>query len=71
MIVTSISALVRYSRDTGRGAWKVVELGAEASIWPDDYWMDAQAELRRQLDYQMKKLRSVKEPLEEADDGGY
>ena len=30
MKVTTISANIRYSQDTGHGAWKVVELGAEA-----------------------------------------
>jgi len=28
MEVNKISANIRYSQDTGKGAWKVVELGA-------------------------------------------
>ena len=73
--MTKISVSYRYSRDSGHGAWKTVELGAEADIGPDDYWMDAQKELRRQIDYQMQKLwnvkESIEEPIEEAEDGGH
>ena len=29
MEVNKISATIRYSQDTGKGSWKVVELGAE------------------------------------------
>ncbi len=32
MEVNKISANIRYSQDTGKGAWKVIELGAEATI---------------------------------------
>ena len=45
MIVTTISATIRYSQDTGKGAWKVIELGAEASISDREFWKQAQSEL--------------------------
>ncbi len=32
MKVEKISANIRYSQDTGKGAWKVIELGAEATV---------------------------------------
>ena len=32
MKVEKVSATIRYSQDTGKGSWKVVELGAEASV---------------------------------------
>ena len=32
MKVEKVSATIRYSQDTGKGAWKVIELGAEASV---------------------------------------
>ena len=32
MEVNRISANIRYSQDIGKGAWKVIKLGAEASI---------------------------------------
>ncbi len=32
MEVNRISANIRYSQDTGHGAWKVIELGAEATV---------------------------------------
>jgi len=42
MIVTTISATIRYSQDTGKGAWKVIELGAEASVSDREHWKQAQ-----------------------------
>ena len=40
--VNKISANIRYSQDTGKGAWKVVELGAEATISDREHWTQAQ-----------------------------
>ncbi len=42
MEVNKISANIRYSQDTGKGAWKVVELGAEATISDREHWKQAQ-----------------------------
>jgi hypothetical protein len=56
MKVTTVSANIRYSRDTGQGAWKVVELGAEATIDGKEGWKDAQASLYADLGQQLKTL---------------
>jgi hypothetical protein len=40
-----IKATVRYSQDTGKGAWKSLELGAEADIAPNENWEDGQIAL--------------------------
>ena len=45
MKVEKISATIRYSQDTGHGAWKVVEPGAEASTSDREHWRQAQSEL--------------------------
>ena len=72
MKVTTVTANIRYSRDTGHGAWKVVELGAEATVDQRDNWSDAQAALYHQLGQQLKALwtngqKAAKKPVE-ADD---
>jgi hypothetical protein len=54
--VTKITAQVRYSQDTGKGAWKSMELGAEATISPGESWRVAQANLYRDLGHQLKVL---------------
>lgn len=56
MIVEKVSANIRYSQDTGTGAWKAVELGAEASIGQKDNWKQAQSELYYQLGDQLGTL---------------
>ena len=56
MNVTTISATIRYSQDTGHGAWKVVELSAEASIGDREHWKQAQSELYYQLGDQLRTL---------------
>ena len=57
MEVTKISANVRYSQDTGHGAWKVIELGAEASLdFMDADWQSAQRELYDELTLQLRQL---------------
>ena len=58
MKVEKVSANIRYSQDTGRGAWKVVELGAEASIGEREHWRQAQSELYYQLGDQLRTLWS-------------
>jgi hypothetical protein len=54
--VTTISANLRFSKDIGHGAWKVIEIGAEANIDPREDWQSAQAALYQQLGHQMTTL---------------
>ena len=56
MKVEKISATIRYSQDTGKGAWKVIELGAEASVSDREHWKVAQSELYHQLSHQLRQL---------------
>jgi hypothetical protein len=56
MQVTTVTATVKYTQDTGRGAWKSLELGAEASINEREDWQQAQATLYGQLAQQFKTL---------------
>ncbi len=56
MKVEKISATIRYSLDTGKGAWKVIELGAEASVSDGEHWKQAQSELYYQLGDQLRQL---------------
>ena len=56
MKVTTISANIRYSQDTGHGAWKVIELGAEATIDAKDSWQQAQQQLYGELSQQLQKM---------------
>ena len=56
MIVEKVSATIRYSQDTGRGAWKVIELGAEGSVDAREQWQQAQSFLYAELGKQMKTL---------------
>ena len=58
MKVEKISATIRYSQDTGKGAWKVIELGAEASVSDREHWKQAQSELYYQLAGQLQSLWS-------------
>ena len=56
MRVTTVTAQVKYSQDTGHGAWKAIELGAEASVDGKETWTEAQASLYQQLGQQLKTL---------------
>ena len=56
MKVEKISATIRYSQDTGKGAWKVIELGAEATISDREHWKQAQSELYYQIAGQLRQL---------------
>jgi len=49
MKVTTVTATIRYSQDTGHGAWKVIELGAEGSVDAREQWQAAQAFLYAEL----------------------
>ncbi len=56
MKVKKITATVRYSQDIGKGAWRVVELGAEASVSDREFWKQAQSEFYCQLGDQLRQL---------------
>ena len=43
MKVDRITAQIRYSQDTGHGAWKAVEIGAEATVDERERWSTALA----------------------------
>jgi hypothetical protein len=55
MKVTVVKATLRFSKEA-QGAWKSIEVGAEAEIEPKDKWQDAQAQLYRDLAQQMRTL---------------
>ena len=61
MKVEKITATIRYSQDTGKGAWKVIELGAEATISDREFWQHCQQELYHQLSGQLKTLWGSKD----------
>jgi hypothetical protein len=58
MKVDRVTATIRYSKDENN-AWKSLELGAEASIGPEDDWQISQALLYVQLAEQLKSLWSA------------
>ena len=58
MKVEKVSATIRYSQDTGHGAWKVIELGAEATVSDREHWKQAQSELYYQIANQLRSLWS-------------
>ena len=55
MRVTTVTAQVKYSQDTGHG-WKAIELGAEGTIGINDDWHQAQYQLYGELSQQLKAL---------------
>jgi hypothetical protein len=57
MNVTNVSANIRYSAEVN-GAWRTIELGAEATVTPNEDWHIAQEQLYHQLGQQMKTLWS-------------
>ena len=56
MKVTTISANLRFSKDIGHGAWKVIEIGSEASIDPAENWQTARIAIYPQLGQQITVL---------------
>ena len=60
MEVNKISATIRYSQDTGKGSWKVVELGAEASISDREFWQQEPVKPRVNLDRARTLVRTVR-----------
>jgi hypothetical protein len=54
MNVRIVSANIRYSAEA-KGAWRTIELGAEAAVAPNEDWHIAQEQLYHRLGQQMKK----------------
>jgi hypothetical protein len=55
MEVDRVKATLRYSAEA-RGAWRSLEIGAEATVAPDEDWHTAQASLYQQLGQQLRAL---------------
>lgn len=64
MRVDRITASLRYSEDSGRGAWRSLELSAEAEIQPGESWKIAQTNLYGELAEQFKALWKTPHPPE-------
>ena len=60
MKVTTVSASVRFSKKMDDGAFKTVELSAEATLAPQEPWQQAQGNLYDQLGQQLKALWSAR-----------
>ncbi len=60
MKVERVTATIKYSQDTGHGAWKAVEVGAEASVDESERWAEALAHLYSGLGQQLKALWASK-----------
>ena len=56
MKVERVTATIKYSQDTRKGAWKAVELGAEVTVDAKDSWQDAQHKLYGELRQQLHTL---------------
>ena len=56
MKIDRISAQVKYSHDTGHGAWKSVEIGAEATVDERERWAAALSQLYTELGSELKRL---------------
>ena len=65
MKVTTISANLRFSKDIGHGAWKVIEIGTEASVDLREDWQSAQTALYQQLVQQMAILWNNAKPAQQ------
>ncbi len=55
MEVDRVKATLRYSTEA-KGAWRSLEIGAEATVAPDEDWHTAQASLYQQLGQQLRAL---------------
>ena len=60
MKVTTVSASVRYSRAINTGEYKTIELSAEATLEPQEAWIEAQASLYTDLGQQLRTLWTTK-----------
>ena len=58
MKVDRVTATIKYSQNTGKRAWKAVEIGAEATLDGKERWQQAQANLYAEISQQLKTLWS-------------
>ena len=58
MKVTTVTATIKCRQDTGKGAWKAVEIRADATVDVTETWQHAQAHLYAELGCQLKALWS-------------
>ena len=56
MLVTTVKATIRMSRQVDTRTWATVELGAEGTLSPDEVWEEAQALLYDDLKIQLSNL---------------
>jgi hypothetical protein len=69
MKVDRVTATLKYSQDSGRGAWRTLELGCEASLDEGERWQDAQSALYGQLTQQFRVLWKGNGTAAEAQEG--
>jgi len=51
-----LTAIIKYSQDAGKGAWKAVEVGAEGTVDARETWQTAQFRLYAEPGQQLKSL---------------
>ncbi|MCL4535435.1 MAG: hypothetical protein M1370_09790 [Bacteroidetes bacterium] len=71
MQVVNVSVTVRESRESGDG-WRSLELGAQAQVYPNEDWREAQRALHEALTAQLEAMgagRDGQEAVREAQDG--
>ena len=56
MKVDRITAQIRFNQDSGKGAWKSVEIGAEATVDERERWATALSQLYTELGRELKAL---------------
>ena len=65
MKVTTIGAVVRFSRPQADRSYKTVELSAEATFDPAEAWKESQDQLYADLSDQLKALLASRKPSEQ------
>ena len=58
MKIDRVKATIRYSQDSGKGAWKSLEIGAEGTVDERELWQAALAQLYADLGREFKQLWS-------------
>ena len=56
MKVEKVHAAIKFSQDTGHGAWKSIEIGAEATVDERERWAASLAHLYSDLSRELKTL---------------
>jgi hypothetical protein len=68
MKVNQVSVTIKYSKEE-HGAWRTIELGAEATIDPEENWEAQQTQLYAQLGQQLRELWRGPAPSASASSG--